>query len=209
MRNNDPIFWPSTQTNLSIRQSMEKNYTDCINILQTQWYQADLDQRFTMGDQDIWGLIFPGVATYRRKLFNFNLTQGFISTASGYQRRNRKTTTSIPILNSNQKTADQITKVLFHILNHNGVYQTYSDCFEKGALTQGLGFLSTYIDYTQDVVSGDIKKRFVDMKSCLWDPYFRKHDMSDCRFWWVRQFFDRNEPPIVTGKQHLVYNQYM
>lgn len=172
---------------------MEKNYTDCINILQTQWYQADLDQRFSMGDQDLWGLIFPGVATYRRKIFNFNITQGFISTISGYQRRNRKTSTCIPVYHEGQKTADQFTKLFYHILGKQGGYNVYSDCFEKGAVTQGLGFCYSYIDKTQDVVSGDIRKRFVDMKSTLFDPYFRQADMSDCRFWWVRTFFDRYE----------------
>ena len=172
---------------------MNKNYADCINILQTIWYQADLDQRFVMGDQDLWGLIFPGVATYRRKIFNFNLMQGLIATGSGYQRRNRKSSTVIPVLSPMQKTADQLTKCLFHVLNRAGVYQTYSDCFEKGALTTGLGFLYTYIDKTCDVISGDIKKRYVDMKACLFDPYWRKHDMSDCRYWWTRQFFDREE----------------
>ncbi len=146
-----------------------------------------------MGDQDLWGLIFPGVATYRRKLFNFNITNGLIQTPSGYQRRNRKTSTCTPVQNGMQKTADQLTKCLFHVINKNGVYQKYSDCFEKGALTTGLGFLYTYIDNTQDVISGDIKKRYVDMKSCLYDPYFRKHDLSDCRYWWTRQFFDKKE----------------
>ena len=76
IRNSDPLFWPDTTLDLSLRQSMNKNYTDCINILQTQWYQADLDQRFMLGDQDLWGLIYPGVATYRRKLFNFNIING-------------------------------------------------------------------------------------------------------------------------------------
>lgn len=172
---------------------MQKNYSDCINILQTQWYQADLDDRFCMGDQDLWGLLFPGVATYRRKIFNFNIIQSARSTISGNQRRNRKTSICVPILNEAQKTADQLTKVLYHVINKNGVYQTYSDCFEKGALNTGLGFCYTWLDKTEDCVSGDIKKRFVDMRSCLFDPYFRKHDMSDCRFWWVRTFFDRNE----------------
>ena len=172
---------------------MNKNYSDCINILQTQWYQADLDQRFVMGDQDLWGLIFPGVATYRRKTFNFNITNGLIQTPSGYQRRNRKTSTVIPVHQNSQKTADQMTKALFHVINKNGVYQKYSDAFEKGALTKGLGFMYSYIDKTQDPISGDICKRYVDMASCLFDPYFRKHDMSDCRFWWTRQFFDRDE----------------
>lgn len=153
----------------------------------------DLDQRFVMGDQDLWGLIFPGVATYRRKIFNFNITQGAISTASGYQRRNRKTSTAIPVLQIGQKTADQLTKSLYHVINKAGVYQIYSDAFEKGALTTGLGFVYTYIDKTEDIISGDIKKRYVDPKSCLFDAYFRRHDMSDCRFWWTRQFFDVNE----------------
>ena len=193
LKNNDSLFWPDTTTDQAIRQQINKNYTDCINILQTQWYQADLDQRFVMGDQDLWGLIFPGVATYRRKTFNFNITNGLIQTPSGYQRRNRKTSTCIPVLHQGQKTADQLTKSLFHVINHNGVYQKYSDCFEKGALTKGLGFLYSYIDKTNDPVSGDICKRYVDMASCLYDPYFRKHDMSDCRYWWTRQFLDREE----------------
>lgn len=200
MKNNDPLWWPDTQTDLDIRQKINKNYSDCINILQTQWYQGDLDQRFVMGDQDLWGLIFPGVATYRRKTFNFNITNGLIQTPSGYQRRNRKTSTAISILNGGSQTAAQLTKALFHVLNHTGTYQIYSDCFEKGALTKGLGFLYSYIDKTEDVVSGDIKKRYVDMASCLYDPYFRRHDMSDCRYWWTRQFLDRDEAATLNPK---------
>lgn len=172
---------------------MNKNYTDCINILQTQWYQADLDKRFYMGDQDLWGLIFPGVATYRRKIFNFNLINGAIQMISGHQRRNRKSSICIPVLSPMQKTADQFTKCLFHVHNHGGVYQTYSDAFERGALVSGLGFVGIYKDTTCDPISGDIRTRYIDMTSCLFDPYFRQNDMSDCRFFWTRQFFDRNE----------------
>lgn len=193
MRNNDPIFWPSSDVDLSLRQSMNKNYTDCINVLQTQWYQADLDQRFCMGDQDVWGLIYPGVATYRRKIWNFNLLQGAVNMIGGYYRRNRKSSICIPIMKEAQKTADQLTKCLYHVHNQAGIPQVYSDAFEQGALTQGIGFISVYKDMTNDPISGDIKLRFVDFKSVLCDPYFRKHDMSDCRFWWTRQFFDRNE----------------
>ena len=193
MRNNDPRFWPGTDIDMSLRQSMNKNYTDCINILQTQWYQADLDQRFAMGDQDLWGLIFPGVATYRRKIFNFNLINSHLQMISGYQRRNRKSTVCIPIQEGLQKTADQLTKCLYHIHNQSGAYQVYSDAFEQGALTQGIGLVSIFKDMTQDPISGDIRLRYVDFKSILIDPYFRRHDLSDCRFIWTRQFFDREE----------------
>ena len=197
MRNNDPIFWPNSSFSQSLRQSMEKNYTDSINILQTQWYQADLDDRFTMSDQDLWGLIFPGVATYRRKLFNFNLINRVVQMISGYQRRNRKSTICIPTLSPMQKTADQLTKCLYHVHNQAGAYQVYSDAFEKGALTQGMGLISIYKDTTNDVISGDIKLKYVDFKSILIDPYFRSHTLDDCRFIWTRQFFDRLEASLL------------
>jgi hypothetical protein len=197
MRNNDPIFWPNSSFSQSLRQSMEKNYTDSINILQTQWYQADLDDRFTMSDQDLWGLIFPGVATYRGKLFNFNLINRVLQMISGYQRRNRKSTICIPTLSPMQKTADQLTKCLYHVHNQAGAYGVYSDAFEKGALTQGMGLISIYKDTTNDPVSGDIKLKYVDFKSILIDPYFRSRTLDDCRFIWTRQFFDRLEASLL------------
>lgn len=193
MKNNDPIFFPGGEIDVNLRQTMHKNYSDCINILQTQWYQADVDQRFVLGDQDIWGLIFPGVSTYKRKIFNFNLCNATLQMVSGYQRRNRKSTVCTPIKPEAQKTADQLTKCLFHVHNQSGAYQVYSDAFEQGALTQGLGFISIYKNSTHDPISGDISLRYIDMKSCLFDPYFRCHDMSDARYFWTRQFFDREE----------------
>lgn len=175
---------------------MEKNYSDCINILQTQWYQADVDQRFCIGDQDIWGLIFPGVATYRRKVWNFNIMNPITQAVGGQQRISRKSTAVMPIHNGMQKTSDQLTKCLYH--NHKqGFYQTFSDCFELGGLVQGLGFMYMYADNTKDPISPDPRWRYVDMKSCLFDPYFRKHDMSDARFWWMRTFFDRDEAAVL------------
>lgn len=180
-----------------MRQKMDRNYNDSINILQTQWYQADLDQRFCLGDQELWGLIFPGVATYRRKIFNFNLINSSIQMITGYQRRNRKTSICMPIKHEMQRTADQMTKCLYHVHNQAGAYQVYSDAFEQGALTQGLGFISIYKDTTDDPVSGDIKLRYIDMKSCLFDPYFRKQDGSDIRFFRTRQFFDIDEAAVL------------
>lgn len=175
---------------------MEKNYSDCINILQTQWYQADVDQRFYLGDQDIWGLIFPGVATYRRKVWNFNIMNPIVQAVSGQQRITRKSTACIPVMQGRQQTSDQLTKCLYHNHKH-GFYQTFSDAFELGALVQGLGFMYLWADYTKDPISPDPRWRYVDMKSCLFDPYFRKHDMSDARYWWMRTFFDREEAALL------------
>ena len=196
MRNNDPIFWPEDSINLSLRQGMEKNYSDSINILQTQWYQADLNQRFTMNDQEVWGLIFPGVATYRRKIWNFNIMNPISEAISGQQRQTRKSGAVIPVRDGMQKTADQLTKCLYH--NHkDGFHTTFSDAFQLGAVIQGLGFMYMYADSTKDPLSPDPKWRYVDMKSTLFDPYYRKSDMSDARFWWIRTFFDAQEAALM------------
>lgn len=196
MRNNDPIFWPEDSLNVSLRQGMEKNYSDSINILQTQWYQADLNQRFTMNDQEVWGLIFPGVATYRRKIWNFNIMNPISEAISGQQRQTRKSSAVIPIHNGLQKTADQLTKCLYHNHKH-GFHQTFSDAFQQGAVIQGLGFMYMYGDSTKDPISPDPRWRYVDMKATLFDPYYRKSDMSDARFWWVRTFFDAQEAALM------------
>lgn len=192
-KSSDPIFWPGTDVDNTMRQQMNRNYSDSINILQTQWYQADLDQRFVLGDQDLWGLLFPGVSTYRRKMFNFNLINNMVQMVSGYQRRNRKSSICVPVQSPMQQTADQMTKCLYYVHDQCGGYQVYSDAFEQGALTQGIGLVSIYNDYSEDPASGDIKIRYVDFKSVLLDPFFRRNDLSDCRFIWTRQFFDKEE----------------
>ena len=177
----------------TFKQMLNRNYSDCINILQTQWYQADLDQRFVLGDQDLWGVLFPNVSSQRRKMFNFNLINSMVQVVSGYQRKNRKATICIPTQDKMQKTADQMTKCLYYVHSEANAYQVYSDAFEQGALTQGIGLVSIFKDTTNDPASGDIKLRYVDFKSVLMDPYFRKSDLSDCRFIWTRQFFDKEE----------------
>ncbi len=54
-----------------------------------------------------------------------------------------------------------------------------------------------YGDSTKDPISPDPKWRYVDMKSCLFDPYYRKSDMSDARFFWMRTFFDMQEAALM------------
>lgn len=191
-KNNDPIFWPGPDVDLAKNQEMDRNYQDAINILQTQWNEADVDQRFSLGDQQLWSELFPQMPQ-SRKLFNFNLINPTIQMITGYQRKNRKSTVCVPIEGDMQQTADQFTKCLYYVHNQSNAYQVYSDAFEQGALTQGIGLVSIFMDHTDDVSCGEVKLRYVDFKSVIIDPYFRRHDLSDCRFIWTRQFFDREE----------------
>lgn len=192
-RNSDPVLmWPGSEIDRDIRNMMQSNYQDSITNLQTQWAQADLDERTWLGDPSMWGALFSPNTSMRKMMFNFNLTHSSVMMVTGHQRRNRKSTICIPVKSPVQKTADQFTKCLFHVHN-NGGYQVYSDAFERGSLVQGFGLVSIFPDFASDPVSPDIKLRFVDFKSVLIDPFFRNKDLSDCRYIWTRQYFDREE----------------
>jgi len=186
------MFWPGSEKDGEIKRLMQSNYQDSITNLQTQWAQADYDERTWLGDPSMWGSLFPPNAALRKTMFNFNLTHSSVMMVTGHQRRNRKSTICIPVKSPVQKTADQFTKCLFHV-HSNGGYQVYSDAFERGSLVQGFGLVSIFPDFATDPVSPDIKMRFVDFKSVLIDPFFRNKDLSDCRYIWTRQYFDREE----------------
>lgn len=186
------MFFPGTQADSDMKQKMENNYQDSITMLQTQWLQADYDQRTYLGDPDTWNLLFPNGAHTKKKMFNFNLVHASIMMASGHQRRNRKSSICIPVMSPVQKTADQLTKCLYHV-HKNGGYETYSDAFEQASLVKGFGLVSIFPDYASDPISPDIKLRYVDFNSILIDPYFRNKDLSDCRYIWTRQYFDKEE----------------
>jgi len=115
---------------------------------------------------------------------------------TGHQRRNRKSSIAIPVKSPVQKTADQLTKCLFHV-HKNGGYSVYSDAFERGALVQGFGLVSLFPDYASDPVSPDIRMRYVDFKSIMIDPFFRNKDLSDCRYIHTRQYFSKEEAKFL------------
>lgn len=192
MKNSDPIFFPGVQVDTDLRRQMESQYQDSITQLQTQWLQADYDQRTYLGDPDTWNLLFPHGAHTRKKMFNFNLVHASIMMASGHQRRNRKSSICIPVMSPVQKTADQLTKCLFYVHSNSG-YEVYSDAFEQATLVKGFGLVSIFPDFSTDPVSPEIKMRYVDFNSVIIDPYFRNKDLSDCRYIWLRQYFDREE----------------
>jgi len=179
---------------------MQSNYQDSITNLQTQWFQADLDQRAYLGDTSSWGQLYPDTTiTHRRAVLNFNIIHSTIMVVTGHQRRNRKSTIAIPVHSPVQKTADQFTKCLYYV-NGNGGYETISDAYEQGALVQGFGLIFIYPDFTTDPVSPEIKTKYIDMKSIIIDPYFRNKDLSDCRYIWMRQFFGKEEAKLMYPK---------
>lgn len=190
----------------NILKMMDNTYAKYITINQSFWNESDIDHRFVSGDQTIMNDIYGSVPAFRRRQFNFNRMRRVINMISGYQRQHRKSTMVTPLEEEAQKTADQFTKLLYHVNTHGGVLETISEAFE-GAVIGGMNLLSTYIDYTRDPVNGDIKVDNVGYNAYLIDPYFKKKDLTDCNSLWTRKYLTRNQIiSLLPGREDEIKN---
>ena len=180
------------ESHKGILARMEAFYAESVTINQAFWGEADTDNRFYSGDQTLWNDLYGNLPANRRRQFNFNRIRTHINMISGHQRRNRKSIIATPIENGDNETADQMTRVIAWINQHEGVLDTVSEAF-LGALISGLNFLQVWVDYRSDPVSGNIKVDNCPYNSFTIDPYFKKADLSDCTAIWKRTFLTKRE----------------
>jgi hypothetical protein len=175
-----------------IKKYAEYCYEKNIVINQSYWSEADIDLRFICGDQTIMSEVFGNLPLFRKRQFSFNRIKRIINMITGYQRQHRKSTAVTPLHTQNQATADQFTKLIYHVNTHGNILETISEAFE-GAVGVGMNLLATYMDYRTDPVNGDIKVDNVAYNSYMIDSYFKKADLSDCNFIRTRKFLSRNQ----------------
>ncbi len=185
---------------------MDYTYSKYITINQSFWSEADLDNRFKVGDQTLWNDVYGNLPAFRKRQFNFNRIRRIINMISGYQRQHRKSTIVEPVEGSDQKTSDQFSKLMFNINSNGNILHTISQAFE-GAITTGMNLLSVWMDYRNDPVNGDIQVDNVSYNSYLIDPFFKKMDMSDCNSLWTRKYLSREQAiQLLPGRKDEIKN---
>ena len=189
----DNNFWKATsEQDKSLKQRMEDTYAQSITINQSFWSEADIDSRFKAGDQTLWNDIYGNLPAFRRRVFNFNRIRRVCNMITGYQRRNRKSTVVIPVENSDEVTASQFSKAMLWAMDADNTLETISEAFD-GAVTTGMNLLSVWMDYRNDPINGDIRVDNVSYNGYLIDPFFKKHDLSDCNFIWTRKWLTKTQ----------------
>lgn len=189
----DPDYYPYyTDDDKGILERMDTTYAQSITINQSFWSEADIDTRFKAGDQTLWNDIYGNLPAFRRRVFNFNRIRRVCSMITGYQRRNRKSTTVIPIENSDDATANQFSKIVQWAMERDNTLHTISEAFD-GAITTGMNLLSVWMDYREDPINGDIRVDNVSYNGYLIDPFFKKHDLSDCNYIWTRKWLTKTQ----------------
>lgn len=190
----------------SIVKHMDYTYSKYITVNQSWWSEADLDNRFKVGDQTLWNDIYGNLPAFRRRQFTFNRIRRIINMITGHQRQNRKSTVVQPVEGSDQQTADQFSKLMFHVNSRGNVLNTLSDAFE-GATTTGMNLMSVWMDYRNDPVNGEIQVDNVSYNAYLIDPFFKKMDLSDCNSIWTRKYLSRQQAMcLLPGRENEIKN---
>lgn len=176
----------------AILARMESFYAESITINQSFWGEADTDTRFYAGDQTLWNDMYGNLPANRRRQFSFNRILRVVNMIHGYQCRNRKSIIATGVENADSKTADQFTKIILNTCQQENILETISTAF-RGSLVTGMNLLQIWVDYRQDPISGNIKVDYLPYNAFLIDPFFTKHDLSDCNSLWTRKFLTKRE----------------
>ncbi len=180
----------SDPTAKDMKQMMDSFYQKSYPANAAYWVQGAIDKRFKVGDQTLWTMFAGGNnSSYNHRRFFFNLIRRHENMICGFQRKNRKSTVTLPNVDGDD-LADEFNAVLKWSEDRDGFQEYLSQSFE-GACDTGMSLLHLYPDYTLDPISGDLFTDQVAYCNFLIDPYFRKMDFSDCSAIWRRRWVNR------------------
>ena len=161
------------------------------------WAEGFIDKRFKVGDQSLYAYSAGQNFNQNSYRFFFNLIRRHINMICGYQRKNRKSTITLPVHENDDPLADDFNKVMRWCEDRDGFQEYLSQAFE-GSCDTGMTLLYMYPDYVNDPISGDLFTDCVSYNNFLIDQYFRKQDLSDCNGIWRRRWVSK-----ATAKQMI------
>jgi len=195
---------PRLEFHQDVLKDFGESYERAYQLWNTFYAEAYKDLSYYLGNQ--WSLEeLAYLNNQRRSSFTYNKIRRIINLVQGYQRKNRLASVIRPIENASEATAEQLSDCMQYVMQSADGYEAISDAF-KGALTTGMSFLSPWLDYRNDPVSGDIRFHRDDWNAVIMDPFFTKKDLSDCSFVARRKFLSRTEVMSLLPEKADVIN---
>ncbi len=176
---------PSDVQGKELKQMMDWFYESNYTTNSTYWMQGAIDKRFKVGDQQLYNQVYGQNQSVQK--FFFNLIRRHINMICGFQRKNRKSTITLPVHENDDPLADDFNKVMRWCDDRDGFQEYLSQAFE-GACDTGETLIHLYPDYTFDPISGDLFTDSVAYNNYLIDQYTRKQDLTDCNGIWRRRW---------------------
>ena len=141
---------------------------------------------YTWSDSERQELIKEG-----REPIEFNIMRRDLQFFSGYLRDNLNSIVIAPVEGSDQKTADQFTKLQYYVWDKGQGTNTFLDSCDE-AFKSGMSLCGIQMDYSKDFINGDISFYKRTYNSFYLDPTFERIDLKDCAFAITRDLIDRN-----------------
>lgn len=186
---------PSDVQAKDLKQMQDWFYQSNYTTNSTYWLQGAIDKRFKVGDQQLYSQFYGQNSQGAQKFF-FNLIRRHVNMVCGFQRKNRKSTITMPVSDNDDQLADDYNKVMRWCDDRDGFQEYLSQAFE-GACDTGETLLHLYPDYTYDPISGDLFTDAVAYNNYLIDQYTRKQDLSDCNGIWRRRWTSKQMAKLL------------
>lgn len=181
---------PTDASAKDLKQMQDHFYQSNYTGNSALWMQGAIDKRFKVGDQSLYSAAMGQNNYLQSYRFFFNLVRRHINMICGFQRKNRKSTITIPLSDGDDPLADDYNKVIRWVEDRAGSQEYLSQAFE-GSCDTGMTLLHLYPDYTLDPISGDLFDDCVSYNNFIIDQYFRKQDLSDCNGIWRRRWCNK------------------
>jgi len=186
---------PSDIQAKDLKSMMDQFYQAQYSINSTLWIQGAIDKNFKVGNQQLYSQIYGNNSQGAQKFF-FNLIRRTENMVCGFQRKNRKSTVTMPIHGNDDQVSDDYNAAMRWCDDRDGFQEYFSQSFE-GACDTGETLLHMYPDYTYDPISGDLFTDCVAYNNYLIDSYTRKQDLSDCNGIWRRRWTSKQGAKLL------------
>ena len=114
-----------------------------------------------------------------REPLEFNIQRRPLQFFSGYLRDNINEIVYGPVEGSDQKTADQFTKLGYYIWDKGQGFPTFLDAADEG-IKSGIALCGIQMDYSKDFINGDISFFKRTYNSFYLDPTFESINLNVC-----------------------------
>lgn len=125
-----------------------------------------------------------------REPLELNIMRRPLQFFSGYLRDNINEIIYSPVEGSDQKTADQFTKLSYYVWDKGLGFPTFLDSADE-AFKSGIALCGIQMDYSRDFVNGDIRFFKRTYNSFYLDPTFESIDLCDSSFAITRDLIDK------------------
>ena len=165
---------------LKILQKVYKDLKYSSSRFSKLFEEMDNDFKFVQGEQ--WEP--TAVEELRKqgvKALAINKVKPIIKLITGIERQSKSDFVAFPEGKEDGLVAEIATRLLKNASKVSDVQRKLSDQFKNGAIC-GAAFLEPYIDYSNDLINGNLRWKKISAKDVYLDPDFKEYDLSDCKY---------------------------